>query len=158
MPPLIVSILGEYEQDFSPFKRQILRITTREIEASHNLFQSIQLFNWSLQRSRVQIGCFIVMKESRDVGKQLISDSEPNLIVWLLNLVDDIMADFVIFPDTQNEVTLDAGRVANQEDSNIILGIQEVLCLLSCQRTKVPAGIGLGIMLVCFDGGHDWRN
>ena len=40
----------------------------------------------------------IEVKEGRDVGKHLIADSVSSLVILLECLVDDVVADFVVFP------------------------------------------------------------
>lgn len=47
-----------------------------------------------------------MVKEGRDIREQFVSDSKANLIVRLDNFVDDVMADSVVFFDTENQVSL----------------------------------------------------
>src|SRR5437016_3015155 len=82
-PPLVF-IFTKYVQNVSPFERQVFRISAWKVEASNHFLEPIQSFDWSSKSSCVQKSSFVVVKQSRDVRKQLVSNPEADLFVWLL--------------------------------------------------------------------------
>lgn len=72
-----------------------------------------------------------MMKEGRDIREQFVSDSKANLIVRLDNFVDDVMADSVVFFDTENQVSLNGTWVPDEENTDIVFKVQKFLGLLS---------------------------
>uniref|UniRef100_T1DNQ4 Uncharacterized protein n=1 Tax=Anopheles aquasalis TaxID=42839 RepID=T1DNQ4_ANOAQ len=135
-PPLFL-VLANNVQNFALLKRQIVRIATLEVKLSYHLL--LPANHRALQWCGVEIVQLVERQQIGQIGERLVPDSVSEALVAGCYFVDDVVANFGIFPYAQHEITDDRGAIAHQKHSTFPLVHQQIRRFLTRHWPKVPA-------------------
>uniref|UniRef100_A0A2M4APJ4 Uncharacterized protein n=1 Tax=Anopheles triannulatus TaxID=58253 RepID=A0A2M4APJ4_9DIPT len=135
-PPLFL-VLANNVQNFALLKRQIVRIAALEVELPYHLL--LPANHRALQRCGVEIVQLVERQQIGQIGKRLVTDSVRETFIAGCYFVDDVVANFGIFPYAQHEIADDRGAIAHQKHPTFPLVHQQIRRFLARHRPKVPA-------------------